>query len=127
MRYLPAKLTFLFPLAVLVGLFLTPSSQAQSVDVSGRYQCAEVRVNGKTKPCVTGPLTLKHDGRFELRGWQGSYLVNGTWVELSGSVLTTRAQIKPGHRIVLRYRGKHGSVEMTYERRVAELGKRSLS
>ena len=33
-------------------------------------------------------------------------------------------QIEPGHKIVLRYYGKHGLVEMTFERRVAELGKR---
>ncbi len=38
-----------------------------------------------------------------------------------------RAKIEPGHKIVLRYYGKHGLVEMTYERRVAEMGKTALS
>jgi len=52
---------------------------------------------------------------FELRGWEGSYLVNGSGVELSDSLIKTRAKIKPGHKIVLRYYGKHGLVEMTYE------------
>src|SRR6202521_4425418 len=50
----------------------------------------------------------------------------GEWVELSDSLVKTRAKIKPGHKIVLRYYGKHGLVEMTYERRVAEMGKTSL-
>jgi hypothetical protein len=108
-------------------LFLLPQSKAQPVDVSGRYQCAEARVRGKVIPCNAAPLILKNDGRFELRGWEGSYLVNGEWVELSDSLIKTRAKIEPGHKIVLRYYGKHGLVEMTYQRRVAEMGKTALS
>ena len=38
-------------------------------------------------------------------------------------MIRARAKIEPGHKIVLRYYGKHGLVEMTFERRVAELGK----
>lgn len=106
---------------------LTPQSRAQTVDVSGRYQCAQAKVRGKVIPCNAAPLILKNDGRFELRGWEGSYLVNGEWVELSDSLIKTRAKIEPGHKIVLRYYGKHGLVEMTYERRVAEMGKTKLS
>lgn len=113
---------FLSALLFLLG----PSGQAQTLNVSGRYQCAQVKIRGKVRPCNAAPLTLKNDGRFELRGWEGSYLVNGEWVELSDSTLTTRAKIEPGHKIVLRYKGKHGWVEMTYERRMAELGKTSL-
>jgi hypothetical protein len=108
-------------------IFLMPSSRAQKVDVSGRYQCAQAKVHGKIIPCKAAPLILKNDGHFELRGWEGSYLVNGEWVELSDSLVKARAKIEPGHKIVLRYYGKHGLVEMTYERRVAELGKTSLS
>jgi hypothetical protein len=108
-------------------LFLTPQSKAQTVDVSGRYQCAQAKVRGKVIPCKAAPLILKNDGRFELRGWVGSYLVNGEWVELSDSLIKARAKIEPGHKIVLRYYGKHGLVEMTYERRVAEMGKTALS
>lgn len=108
-------------------LFLQPQSKAQKVDVSGRYQCAEAKVRGRVIPCTAAPLILKNDGRFELRGWEGSYLVNGEWVELSDSLIKTRAKIEPGHKIVLRYYGKHGLVEMTYERRVAEMGKTALS
>jgi hypothetical protein len=70
---------------------------------------------------------LKNDGHFELRGWEGSYLVEGQWVELSDSLTKARAKIAPGHKIVLRYYGKHGWTEMTFERRVAEMGKTSLS
>lgn len=110
------------------ALFLAPpSSHAQTVDVSGRYECAQAKVRGKVIACKAAPLILKNDGHFELRGWEGSYLVNGEWVELSDSLIKARAKIEPGHKIVLRYYGKHGLVEMTYERRVVELGKTSLS
>ena len=109
------------------AFWVVPASSAQSTDVSGRYQCVQVKQKGKATGCDAAPLILKHDGRFELRGWEGSYLVNGGWVELSDSLLKTRARIEPGHKIVLRYFGKQGLVEMIYERRVAELGKTALS
>jgi hypothetical protein len=118
LRYLP--LTALLLMAI-------PSSYAQKVDLSGRYQCAQAKMHGKVIPCNAAPLILKNDGRFELRGWEGSYLVNGEWVELSDSLIKAKARIEPGHKIVLRYYGKHGLVEMTYVRRVAELGKTALS
>ena len=108
-------------------LFLVSQCQAQTVDLSGRYQCAQAKVRGKVIPCTAAPLTLKNDGRFELRGWEGSYMVSGEWVELSDSLIKTRAKIEPGHKIVLRYVGKHGLVEMTYERRVVDMGKTALS
>jgi len=107
-------------------LLLPAAGAAQSVDVSGRYRCAEAKVRGKIVPCTAAPLTLKNDGKFELRGWEGSYLVNGQWVELSDSSVRSRARIEPGHKIVFRYHGKHGWCEMIYERRLAELGKTSL-
>jgi len=84
-------------------------------------------MHGKVIPCTAAPLILKSDGRFELRGWEGSYLVTGEWVELSDSLIRAKAKIEPGHKIVLRYYGKHGLVEMTFERRVTELGKTALS
>ncbi len=115
-------------LAAMALLFAAiPRSQAQTVNVSGRYQCAQAKMRGKVIPCKAAPLILKNDGRFELRGWEGNYLVSGQWVELSDSLIKTRAKIEPGHKIVLRYYGRHGLVEMTYERRVAELGKTALS
>src|SRR5258708_11477975 len=80
-------------------LFLLPQSQAQTVDVSGRYQCAEARVRGKVIPCKAAPLILKNDGHFELRGWEGSYLVTGGWVGRSASPLKTRPNIQPGRQI----------------------------
>jgi hypothetical protein len=109
-----------------LSVICLPSSHAQTVNVSGRYQCASAKVQGKTVPCSAAPLILKNDGHFELRGWEGNYLVTGEWVELSDSVVRSRAKIEPGHKIVFRYRGKHGWCEMVYERRVAELGKTSL-
>jgi hypothetical protein len=112
--------------ALVMSLFGS-ASPAQTVDVSGRYQCVEAKVRGKVVSCKSAPLILKNDGRFELRGWEGSYLVNGEWVELTDSLLKARAKIEPGHKIVLRYYGKNGLVEMTYERRVAEMGKTALS
>lgn len=100
---------------------------AQSVDVSGRYECSAAKLAGKAIKCTAAPLTLRHDGRFELRGWEGTYLVTGEWVEMSDAMIKARAKIVPGHKIVLRYYGKHGLVEMTFVRRVAELGKTYLS
>jgi hypothetical protein len=120
------RLPRFLPLAAVL-LLAIPSSYAQTVDLSGRYQCAQAKMHGKVIPCNAAPLILKNDGRFELRGWEGSYLVNGEWVELSDSLIKAKARIEPGHKIVLRYYGKHGLVEMTYERRVAELGKTALS
>lgn len=111
--------------AILVALI--PVSQAQTTEVTGRYECAQAKVHGKTVPCNGAPLLLKSDGKFELRGWEGSYLVDGSWVELSDSSVKSRAKIAPGHKIVFRYYGKHGLVEMIYERRLAELGNTSLS
>lgn len=124
--------TLALKVSCLVGLavvcFLLPAlGAAQTIDVSGRYQCAQAKVRGKIVPCTAAPLTLKNDGKFELRGWEGSYLVNGQWVELSDSSVRSRAKIEPGHKIVFRYHGKHGWCEMIYERRLAELGKTSLS
>lgn len=116
----------LLPLAVLLCA-LTPACPAQTTDVSGRYQCAQAKVQGKVIPCKAAPLILKNDGHFVLRGWEGNYLVSGQWVELSDSLVKTRAKIEPGHKILLRYYGKHGLVEVIYERRVAELGKTALS
>lgn len=108
---------------------LNPPAKAQTqiVDVSGSYACTQAKVQGKVRACTAAPLILKNDGRFELRGWEGSYLVDGQWVTLSDSLTKARAKIAPGHKIVLRYYGKHGWAEMTYERRVADLGKTSLS
>jgi hypothetical protein len=107
-------------------IVLNPGAKAQTVDVSGSYQCTQAKVQGKVLACSSAPLILKNDGRFELRGWEGSYLVDGEWVTLSDSLTKARAKIVPGHKIVLRFYGKKGWSEMTYERRVAEMGKTSL-
>jgi hypothetical protein len=129
MGYVRAALSLarFLTVAAILFLILPTDSHAQTVDISGRYQCAQAKMHGKVIPCTAAPLILKNDGRFELRGWEGSYLVNGGWVELSDSLIKAKAKIEPGHKIVLRYYGKHGLVEMTYERRVAELGKTALS
>ena len=122
----PFLKSWLVAMLLVACLGLATAGKAQTIDVSGRYQCAEAKVRGKVVPCTAAPLTLKNDGKFELRGWEGSYLVNGQWVELSDSAVRSRAKIEPGHKIVFRYHGKHGWCEMIYERRVAELGKTSL-
>ena len=125
LRRLAQHVARLAPVVALVFLSI-PAAHAQVMTVSGKYQCAEAHVAGKTVPCSSAPLTLKTDGRFELRGWEGNYLVDGEWVELSDSQVRSRAKLEPGHKIVFRYRGKHGWCEMVYLRRVAELGKTSL-
>jgi hypothetical protein len=120
------RLLRMLPVASIL-FFLPSASPAQTTNVSGRYECTQAKMKGKVTTCNAAPLILKSDGRFELRGWEGSYLVKGDWVELSDSLIRTRAKIEPGHKIVLRYYGKHGLVEMTFERRIAELGKTALS
>jgi hypothetical protein len=118
-------------LVVLAGataffLLSAPVSRAQTDDVAGQYVCTEARVAGKTVTCTAPPLSLKGDGKFELQGREGEYLVNGHWVELNGTVLKSRAKIEAGHKIVFRFINKKGACEMIYERRVAELGKTKL-
>jgi hypothetical protein len=126
MRYLVSRI-WVLAFFLLPPVVLAPPAAAEDVDVSGRYECSAAKLAGKKIKCAAVPLTLRHDGRFELRGWEGTYLVTGQWVEMSDSLVRARARIEPGHKIVLRYYGKHGLVEMTFERRVAELGKLALS
>src|SRR6516164_641701 len=107
-------------------LFCAATAKAQSANVTGAYECTEARVAGKPLPCKSAPLSLKSDGRFELQGREGQYLVTGNWVELNGAVLKSRAKIEAGHKIVFRFYNKKRLCEMIYERRVAELGKTKL-
>ncbi len=109
------------------GLLMTSKvAKAQTPDVIGEYECAEAKVAGKSVPCKAAQLSLKSDGRFELQGREGVYLVTGSWVELTGTILKSRAKIEAGHKIVFRFYNKKGLCEMIYERRVAELGKTKL-
>jgi hypothetical protein len=126
LRWIPSVLRLVTAISC-GGLFLVavPSAKAQTAEVSGSYQCTQTKVKGKVYSCNAAPLILKNDGHFELRGWEGTYLVEGQWVQLSDSLTKARAKIEPGHKIVLRYFGKHGWEEITYERRLAELGKTS--
>jgi len=107
-------------------LALASASRAETPQVAGEYVCSEARVAGKTVPCKSAPLSLKSDGRFELQGRAGDYLVRGHWVELQGAVLKSRAKIEAGHKIVFRFYNRKGLCEMIYERRIAELGKTKL-
>ncbi len=106
--------------------FTASAAAGQDKHVAGEYVCVEARVAGKTVPCRSAPLSLKTDGKFELQGREGEYLVSGTWVELNGKVLKSRAKLADGHRIVFRFYNKKGLCEMIYERRVVELGKTEL-
>jgi hypothetical protein len=112
--------------AGLLVLACAPKGRAQSDDVAGQYVCSEARVAGKTVPCTAPPLSLKSDGKFELQGREGNYLVSGNWVELNGAVLKSRAKREAGHKIVFRFTNSKGACEMIYERRVAEMGKTNL-
>jgi len=116
-------------MAMLGGAALSlaaPCARAQSDQVAGEYVCTEAHVAGKTVKCTAAPLSLKGDGKFELQGREGEYLVNGPWVELKGEILKSRAKIEAGHKIVFRFKNKKGDCEMIYERRVAEMGKTNL-
>jgi hypothetical protein len=122
----PLKVTRWWIVAV-CSLVMAGVAAGQQKKVAGEYVCTEAHVAGKTVPCKAAPLSLKTNGKFELQGREGEYLVNGSWVELSGKVLTSRAKIEEGHKIVFRFYNKKGLCEMIYERRVVELGKTQLS
>ena len=113
-----------------LGFFLilcfVPASRAQT-EVSGRYKCTEAKVNGKSVPCHSAPLILKDDGRYEIHGREGNYQITGKWLVLSERVKHARGKMAPGHRIIFQYMCGHGSCEVTFERRTADLGKTSLS
>ncbi len=111
---------------LLFGASVRAQVKAESSEVAGQYQCTEARVAGKSLPCKAAPLILKTDGSFEVQGREGQYLVTGSWVELTGTVLKSRAKIEAGHKIVFRFYNKKGLCEMIYERRVAELGQNKL-
>jgi len=119
-------------LAVSAGVLLLAFASAgraqdqNKEDVAGQYVCTEAHVAGRTVNCTAAPLSLKSDGKFELQGREGEYLVSGHWVELNGAVLRSRAKIEAGHKIVFRFHNKKGACEMIFERRVAELGKTNL-
>lgn len=108
------------------ALVCAGKARPQSAQVAGEYVCIEAHVGGKTVPCKAAPLNLKSDGKFELQGREGEYLVNGSWVELNGAVLKSRAKIEAGYKIVFRFYNKKGLCEMVYERRVVDLGKTKL-
>ena len=115
-----------FALGTVLLLCLAPASRAQA-ELSGRYKCTEVKVGGKASPCEGSPLILKQDGRFEIRGWEGDYRVKGDWVVLTGNEKKSRAKIAPGHRLIFQYPCGQGSCQTIFERRMADLGKTSLS
>lgn len=119
------KLVGVAALATLIFL-CARNAAAQTNQVAGEYVCTETHVAGKVLPCNAAPLNLKSDGKFELQGREGEYLVNGNWVELNGAVLKSRAKIEAGYKIVFRFYNKKGLCEMIYERRVADLGKTQL-
>lgn len=102
------------------------TAAGQAKELAGEYVCTEARVAGKKVPCKAATLSLKTDGHFEVQGREGEYLVDGSWVELNGTILKSRAKIEAGHKIVFRFHNKKGQCEIIYERRVAELGKTQL-
>ena len=78
-------------------------------------------------PCKLAPLDLRTDGSFELKGWEGRYLVTGEWLVLSDEVKRTKAKLAPGYRIVFRYQYRRAACVVTFQRKSAELGKTALS
>ncbi|HTP68651.1 MAG TPA: hypothetical protein VMJ35_07075 [Dongiaceae bacterium] len=107
-------------------LVVVADTPAHDKQVAGEYACVEARVAGKSVPCKAATLSLKSDGKFEVEGREGEYLVNGNWVELDG-ILKSRAKIEKDHKIVFRFHNNKGLCEIIYERRVVELGKTQLS
>jgi len=105
-------------LAALLAIILSaPVLKAQSSGIAGKYQCTQVKAHGKVMPCSSAQLNLKADGHFELRGWEGDYSVSGAYVELSDKSVKSKAKLEPGYKLIFKYQGKDGVVEVTYERR----------
>jgi hypothetical protein len=112
---------------VLLACGFAASAQTPNrATLAGQYACAEARVGGKRVACKAAPLSLKSDGKFELQGREGEYLINGKWVELDGAAVKSRASIEPGHKIVFRFYSRKVLCEIIYERRLAELGQTRL-
>jgi len=125
-----SKLSFRFLLVLTAAVVLCAAAstcRAQSGGIAGKYECAHVKVHGTVKACSSAQLTLKNDGRFELRGWEGEYVVSGQYVELSDKSVKSKAKLEPGYKLVFRYHGKDGIVEVTYERRLSAPGGEALS
>ncbi len=78
------------------------------------WNCRQVRVRARKSA-------------FELRGWEGEYVVSGEYVELSDKSVKSKAKLEPGYKIVFRYHGKDGVVEVTYERRLSAPNNETLS
>jgi len=113
--------------AILTVLLAVPASKAQSAGIAGKYQCTKVKIHGQVKSCSSAQLNLKSDGHFELRGWEGDYVVSGSYVELSDKSVKSKAKLEPGYKLVFKYQGKDGVVEVTYERRVSAPNNETLS
>ena len=115
-------------LATILAIFvIAPASKAQTSGIAGKYQCTQVKARGKVKPCSSAQLNLKADGRFELRGWEGDYSVSGAYVELSDKSVKSKARLEPGYKLIFKYKGKDGVVEVTYERRQSAPANEALS
>jgi len=84
------KASYFLSIAAILAA-VVPVTRAQTKEVTGQYVCTRAKVRGKEVPCNGAQLLLKGDGRFELRGWEGTYLVDGSWVELSDSTVKSRA------------------------------------
>ncbi|MBZ5701340.1 MAG: hypothetical protein LAN84_05785 [Acidobacteriia bacterium] len=109
------------------SLFLVAPCSRAHAQVSGRYQCVGAKVRGKAVPCKSRPLLLTEDGRYEIHGREGSYVVIGEWLVLADRKERPRAKIAPGHRILFQFPCGKGTCEMTFQRRTATLGKTFLS
>ncbi len=113
--------------AILAILVSAPDSKAQTAGIAGKYQCTQVKVHGKVKSCSSPQLNLKADGHFELRGWEGDYSIAGSYVELSDKSVKSKAKLEPGYKLIFKYQGKDGVVEVTYERRQSAPANEALS
>jgi len=121
------RLAWIILVALGFSLFLqAPCSHAQA-RVAGRYQCVSAKVRGKAVPCKSRPLILTEDGRYEIHGREGNYVVIGKWLMLADKKESPRAKIAPGHRILFQFPCGKGICEMTFQRRTTALGKTFLS
>jgi len=102
--------------AVAIVLWVCPSVNAED-NYAGTYRCAGLVVNGHSGRCASPPLVLYGDGTYKIWGEQGTYKIEGNWLELSESKKRGRGRLVRGRQIVFKftYRGKRHKV--TFRRR----------
>jgi hypothetical protein len=84
---------------------------------AGTYRCVRLEMDQKSAPCQSPPLTLNHDGSYQIWGEEGSYeLVQNRWLILEHSQRRGLGQIVSPREIVFEYRVGDKRCKVTFQR-----------